>query len=227
MHNRTLAFVLALLSSCYVACSGPETGSENLSLAGSITELTPAVVVVGKPFFVNPKSGLSTLGVRGVQIKPGSRVRIGSQVLATEVGKGDLATALVPAAILSTPGKYDVVVEQSDGRRSNVLVFTVLDATGPAPVIDMLYPASTAAGQAFNVQPSGGTAIGMRGSNFLPDCRILFGSKELETVFGGVNGLSAWVPPALYAAPGAIEVRVRNPDGKLSQPKPFLVTARR
>ena len=60
----------------------------------------------------------------------------------------------------------------------------------------------------------------------MPDCKVLFGSTELETVYGGVNGLSAWVPPAIYAAPGVIEVKVRNSDGKLSEPRPFTVKAR-
>jgi len=69
--------------------------------------------------------------------------------------------------------------------------------------------------------------MGIRGSNFLPDCKILFGSKELETFFRDVTFLTAWVPPALYTAPGVIQVRVRNSDGKLSQPLPFLVSSQR
>lgn len=227
MKNRTWVFVLALLLSGCGTRSQREGEPEQTTAAVSITSLTPAIVIAGKPFFVNPKGGLSTLRVSGASIKPGSSVRIGSEVVATEVAKdGTFAAALVPEAILSSPGKYDVVVNQPDGSLSNTLVFTVVAATGPAPVIDMLYPGSTFAGQAFNVQPGGGTAIAMRGSNFLPEAKVLFDSKELETVFGGVNGLSAWVPPALYATPGVIEVKVRNLDGKLSQPKPFQVKAR-
>jgi hypothetical protein len=103
----------------------------------------------------------------------------------------------------------------------------VLATTGPAPAIEAVYPAGTIAGQDFNVQPGGGSAMGIRGSNFLPDCKILFGAKELETVYSDVNLLSAWVPPGAYATPGVIEVRVRNSDGKLSEPRPFTVTARR
>jgi IPT/TIG domain len=207
--------------------SEPETEREKTSAAASITNVSPAVVIAGKSFYVNAKAGLSTLGVSGAGLKPNSRVRIGSQALTTDVRKdGTFAAALVPEAILSTPGKYDVVVEQPDGGLSNVLAFTVLATTGPAPVVDKLFPAGTMAGQGFNVQPAGGSALGISGSNFRPDAKVLFGTKELDTVYGNTNGLSAWVPPALFATPGVIEVKVRNSDGKLSEPRPFKVTAR-
>jgi hypothetical protein len=224
MKNCVWVFPLALL---LCGCAS-RSEKETKSLPASITNLNPATAIVGKPFYVNQKTGLSTLGVSGANLAQNSTVRVGSQVLTTDVRKdGTFAAALVPEALLSAPGKYDVVVQHPDGSLSNSLVFTVLASTGPAPVIDALYPASTVAGQGFNVQPGGRTALGMRGSNFLPDAKILFGATELETVFGGVNGLSAWVPPALYATPGVTQVTVRNSDGKLSQPKPFTVTAPR
>jgi hypothetical protein len=197
------------------------------SPTASLTAVIPDVVIAGKPFFPNAK-GLSTIGVRGANLTPDCRIRLGSQVLETAVLKdGTSATAPVPASLYATPGKFDVVVQQPDGGLSNAVVFTVLAPTGPAPVIDSLWPSGTIAGQDFNVQPEGRSAVGIRGSNFMPGFKVLFGQTELETVFGGVTGGSAWVPPALYAKPGTIEVRVRNPDGKLSQPRPFAVTARR
>jgi hypothetical protein len=229
MRNRACAFLLVLVLSGCASRSQRESEPEKAPAAAiSITQVNPATVVAGKPFFLNPKAGLSTLGVIGTNILPNSRIRIGSQALAADVRKdGTFASALVPEALHATPGKYDVVIELPDGRLSNALAFTVLASTGPAPVIDQMYPASTNAGQDFNVQPGGKAAIAIRGSNFLPDAKVLFGSKELDTVYGTVNGLSAWVPAAIYAAPGVIEVKVRNPDGKLSEPKPFTVTARK
>jgi hypothetical protein len=223
MRHPAWAFLLALLLCGCVS----RREREKMPPAVSIARINPASVIAGKPFFANP-NGLSTLGVSGVNLTPHCRIRIGLQVLATEVRTNHTeATALVPEALHATPGIYEVFIDQPDGRLSNALVFTVLAPTGPAPVIDMLYPAGTIAGQDFNVQPGGGSAMGIRGSNFLPDCKILFGTTELETVYGDVNLLSAWVPPAVYATPGVIEVRVRNSDGKLSQPRPFTVTARR
>lgn len=222
MRNRGWVLLLALsLCGCV-----SRREREKLPPAASITRINPSSVIAGKPFFANPR-GRSTIGVTGVNLTPHCRVRIGLQVLATEVRTNHTeATALVPEALHAAPGRYEVFIDQPDGRLSNPLVFTVLDPTGPAPAIEVVYPAGTIAGQDFNVQPGGGSAMGIRGSNFLPDCKILFGSKELETVYRDVTLLSAWVPAALYAAPGVIEVRVRNSDSKLSQPQPFLVKPR-
>jgi hypothetical protein len=221
--SQTCAFLLAsLLCGCV-----SRRARERMPPAASITQLNPSSVLAGEPFFANP-NGMSTLGVTGVNLTPNCRVRIGLQVLATEVRKnGAEATALVPEALHATPGSYLVFIDQPDGRLSNSLVFTVLAPTGAAPAIELMHPAGTIAGQDFNVQPGGGSAIGIRGSDFRPDAKILFGSKELETFYRDVTFLTAWVPPALYAAPGVIEVRVRNRDGKRSPPRPFTVTPRR
>ena len=228
MKNRTWMLLLTLLLYGCGSSNEPVTEGEKTSAAASIKEVNPAIVVAGKPFHPNPK-GVSAIGVYGANFTPNSRIRIGAQVLATEVHKGGAsATALVPDPLHATPGRYDVVViDEASGKVSNSLVFTVLAPTGPAPVIDRLYPASTIAGRGFNIQPAGESAIAVTGSNFIPGIKILFGTKELETVYGNMNSLSAWVPAALFATPGTTEVKVRNPDGKLSQPRPFLVTAQK
>lgn len=230
MHMKNCTWMLLpmlLLYGCG-SSSEPVTEGEKTSGAVSIKEVNPAIVVAGKPFHPNPK-GLSAIGVYGVNFTSNSRIRIGAQVLATEVNKGGTsATALVPDPLHATPGSYDVVIiDEASGNVSNSLVFNVLAPTGPAPVIDRLYPAGTIAGRGFNVQPVGGSAIAITGSNFIPGATILFGTRDLETVYGNRSSLSAWVPATLFATPGTTEIQVRNPDGKLSQPRPFQVTAQK
>ncbi|MFB3776601.1 MAG: hypothetical protein ACE141_03290 [Bryobacteraceae bacterium] len=222
MRRRAWALLLP-----FVLCGCVRTRERReMPPAVTITELNPSTVTAGKPFFADGR-GRSTLGVRGGNLTPQCRVRIGPHVLPTEVrGNGTEATAIVPDALHAVPGSYQVVIDQPDGRQSNPLVFTVVSTAGPAPVIGTVYPSGTLAGRDFNVQPEGGSAIGIRGSNFLPGCAILFGSLELETVYRDVTFLTAFVPPSAYAAPGVIQVRVRNPDGKHSQPQPFRVSAR-
>ena len=98
MHMKNCTWMLLpmlLLYGCG-SSSEPVTEGEKTSGAVSIKEVNPAIVVAGKPFHPNPK-GLSAIGVYGVNFTSNSRIRIGAQVLATEVNKGGTsATALVP-----------------------------------------------------------------------------------------------------------------------------------
>ena len=222
MRNPAWCVTTALL---LTGCVSPSERAE-LPPAAWIVRLKPSKVIAGQPFSLAP-SGLSTLIVIGLYLPAQCRVRIGNQSLEANVSPaGTEATALVPEAVFAKPGAFEVTVEQPDGRRSNPLPFTVLSETGPEPAIAALYPAGTIAGQPFNVQPQRGAAVRIRGADFLPGAKVLFGSTELDTVFVAEDDLSAWVPPALFAQPGVIQVTVRNPDGKRSTPKPFQVMAR-
>jgi len=81
------------------------------------------------------------------------------------------------------------------------------------PVIEQLIPSSTTADEPFNPQPSGEAAIAVRGSRFTRDSVVMFGSRELVTVYGGSNMLTALVPRDLYSRPGGLQVSVRNRTG--------------
>ena len=94
MKNCVWVFPLALL---LCGCAS-RSEKETKSLPASITNLNPATAIVGKPFYVNSKAGLSTLGVSGANLAQNSTVRVGSQVLTTDVRRdGTFAAALVPA----------------------------------------------------------------------------------------------------------------------------------
>ncbi len=62
---------------------------------------------------------------------------------------------------------------------------------------------------------TGDVTLQVSGDKFTPPARIYVDGQELSTRFVSAQQLSAAVPTALLAAPGAREVVVRTPDGQL------------
>jgi hypothetical protein len=81
------------------------------------------------------------------------------------------------------------------------------------PILVSISPASTVAGQAFNVQADGRSAIGVNFKDATGAAVIVFGSKPLDTAHGA-DFLSAIVPPELYANPGNVPVFIRDAGGE-------------
>ena len=81
------------------------------------------------------------------------------------------------------------------------------------PVLVSISPASTVAGQAFNPQSDGRSAIGVTFKDTTSAAVIVFGSKPLDTAHGA-NFLSAIVPPELYATAGNVPVFIRDAGGE-------------
>src|SRR3954471_7970503 len=80
------------------------------------------------------------------------------------------------------------------------------------PTLVSISPASTVAGQAFNVQADGRSALGVNFKDATDKAVIVFGSKPLDTAHG-TNFLSAIVPPELYATAGNVPVFIRDAGG--------------
>lgn len=98
-------------------------------------------------------------------------------------------------------------------------------------------PGTKASGETFTVKPSisslmpssvrvasSAFTLKVSGENFLPDAVVLFGQTELAAVRRSASELEAEVTAAMIAQGGAIEVRVRNPEGETSASARFLVT---
>jgi hypothetical protein len=190
--------------------------------AASIKEISPALVMEGTPFNVQP-NGVSALSVLGANLVKGSRIKLNGMPLETASGDGTSLAAVVPPEIFAKAGNYIVTVETPDGRPTNSLAWRVLPKSGPAPAIAELFPDKAQAGKPFNVQPNGVVAMGLTGINFLPGAKISMNGKTLDTNFGNVDQLAAIIPPDVYAKPGKVQVVVTNPDGKQSPPKDFTV----
>jgi len=78
------------------------------------------------------------------------------------------------------------------------------------PELVKLHPDATFAGQAFNRQPGGTSAIAVNTRNAKNTTVIVFAGQPLDTVFGGDSLLSAVVPSTLYAKPGRYEVYLQT-----------------
>ena len=103
------------------------------------------------------------------------------------------------------------------------------NAGGQAPASNVeivsLHPSEAYAGETFNVQPDGSSALAVRCQNATKETQILFGGQELPTAFGGPELLTAEVPARLTEKEGPLQVVLRTPSGQ-SKPAVFTVLKR-
>jgi hypothetical protein len=87
-------------------------------------------------------------------------------------------------------------------------------------------PSRTRAGEGFNVQKDGSSAILVFGWGFTGDDRIFWNGRPLVTSFADTTVMSAIVPKTLLATPGEARVEVRSAAGADSPPLTarFVVT---
>ncbi len=144
-----------------------------------------------------------------------SKVRLDGHPLSTSVVNNSEMYAHVPAGLVKEPGLYPVSVEDESGAISNSVGIRVIP-TDSSPFIRQTFPNRIHAGQPFNVQPSGGAAMGIVGANFLPKTVVEINGQPMETVFSGNTELTISVPDAIFARTGTLQIQIRNPDGKVS-----------
>jgi hypothetical protein len=218
------ALLTAVVAGTNLACVSGRERRQPLRQgpAPRLDQLLPAMTVAGKGFQVQP-SGASAIAVLGANFGPASRVYLNGKPAVTTYGSSTGLTALVPAEFYRQPGTIEVTVQNGDGQVSNSLLFQVLPATGPPPRISRLHPSSCVVGQGFNLQPSGESAIVVEGTNFLPGAIICFDRTELASTFGSPGVVTGIVPASLLEEPRSFQVRVRNPDGKVSNSITFSV----
>ena len=192
--------------------------------APTLTAVAPDKITAGRIF--NPQStGDAAIAVTGENLFRGTRILWNGEPLETYTdGRGRQLSAVVPPRLFERPGTFAITLDHPDGVASRALTVRVLPAAGAVPVIGHVYPESSPAGKLFSPQPGGLAAMSVTGANYLPGAVIVLGGVDLQTVFGDEDRLSAFVPPAMIARPRQCEVRVRNPDGKLSPPARMTIT---
>ena len=77
-----------------------------------------------------------------------------------------------------------------------------------------LHPSICIAGQGFNVQPDGGSALVVDCENATPGTAIVWGGNMLTTTYGSRVLLTAIVPPEFYAVPANIQIHLVNDFGQ-------------
>lgn len=97
------------------------------------------------------------------------------------------------------------------------------EAKPPAPHLDLVAPNQVMAGEPFQVQPGGNSALAIGGTNLRRGSRVRLNGQGLETAWGDGTKLSALVPKELTAEPGMYPVTVETPDGQASNALPLFV----
>ncbi|MEP6715256.1 MAG: hypothetical protein ABJC09_06760 [Terriglobia bacterium] len=218
------AIALCLIASgCGDSPKSSETAAPVAAPPGpvQIERMEPNSTAIKAPFNVR-SDGQSALAVFGKAIPGGSVVLWNDQPLETS-GGGTFVAAVVPAKLYESPGTASIKLRTPNGMASDSQDFTIYGKTGPEPKVVQLYPGTTTPGKGFNLQPSGESALGVAGENFLPGVTLVFDGRKLTTVFGKGTGLSAVVPRTLIATAGSHRVWAVNPDGKVSNKIEFTV----
>jgi trimeric autotransporter adhesin len=181
-----------------------------------IQVLQPGGAVVSMPFAVN--SGLTILSVNpasvaaggpaatiiltGAGFLRGATVRWNGRSLATTfVDSGEL-TAMVPASLIASAGKVEIVVADPDGELSNAIPFGIVAPSAAAEITRLNPSAAIANGTSL--------VLTVDGQGFLPESSVNFNGSPLATTFVSATRLEATVPSASIAAPGPANITVRS-----------------
>ena len=176
----------------------------------TIVSATPQDVVAGSPGF--------TLTVVGSQFVPDCTVQVAGITLSTSFISANQLTAYVPASLLVSSGRFNVVVAAPDGPASNAGVLIV------APILKAV----------GNVQALGGqVTIDATGFGFVPADFVTLTANgmqlNLPTTFIGSNLLRATLTSSALQIGGGLFI-VSEPDGVdsetfLSFALPFAISS--
>ena len=155
---------------------------------------------------ITPQSGLITGGesvkIQGQYFRATPKVYFGAAEAAIEQFV-DATTILVKAPPASTAGAVDVKVinpDQKQAIKTNGYTYEY-----SAPTVTSISPNSGFV--------TGGNTVTIQGTMFFRETKIFFGAKEAGMAYYfGPTKVNVTVPSA--EAPGAVDVKIVNPDGK-------------
>ena len=171
----------------------------------SLLSLSPNSATAGGPGF--------TLTVNGSGFLAGSTVQWNGSPLSSTYVTGNLLTAPVAGALITTQGSASVTVLNPGGVTSNALTFTI---TPPTPSLLSLSPNSaTAGGPAF--------ILTVNGFGFLTTSTVQWNGSQLSTNYLSANVLTSSVSSSLIASQNTAVVTVVNPGGVTSNALNFTI----
>ena len=163
----------------------------------TLTSLSPSSAPAGSPdltLTVNGSGFLAPSIISTAQI-PGTTVTWNGASLTTTYVSSTQLTAIVPAALLATPGSASVSVTGQPTPSSLPFGITAgLTLTSLSP------PATTSGGPQFNLT--------VNGTGFTSSTLVTWNGSVLSTTFISSTQLNAIVPAALIAQPGSASVSV-------------------
>lgn len=172
------------------------------SLPLTLLDYGPKEIYAGEDFNLQP-SGDNAIWAVTDNATPLARLVLNNIPLKSSVQEGGkLVTATVPKELFSKPGEYSLyLLNESLKRKSNELMLVVKE---PKPMVLLDYgPKKIHAGEDFNVQSGGASAIWTVTENATPSTVLVLNNRLLESnVSGNGKTVTAAVPKESYSKAG-------------------------
>ncbi|MCX5848714.1 MAG: hypothetical protein NTW65_04630 [Deltaproteobacteria bacterium] len=178
-----------------------------------INSYGPESIQAGESFNRQP-DGSSAMWLKTTNATSWTVVFFNGRELETTVESPLMVTARVPEELFSAPGNVKVYLkDRLMWSISEPVVIKVLKDERkklPPPKINSYGPESIRAGESFNRQPDGSSAMWLKTTNATSRTVVFFNGRELETRVESPLLVTARVPDELFSAPGNVEVYLKD-----------------
>jgi hypothetical protein len=186
---------------------GATSNSIDVMVNPRVLSYSPAAAAAGSPDVVVSVSGWRYSSGISAQLTNNSS----TYPLVTTVVNAGLLHAVIPAALLTTPGHAVLQLRHSSGAQSRVVPFEILTA----PSITSITPNSTE----VSALP---VTLSVRGSNFFVGCEVRWNGVSLQIGSQNTTQIDVTIPAALLASPVTADITVVC-TGVTSNSLPFQV----
>jgi hypothetical protein len=184
-----------------------ERGGRDIPARGGVRCPAPPKVTSIEPAS-GPTAGGTAVTIRGTGFLPGATVTIGSAASEVEVLSESEIKAMTAA---TSAGADEVIVADTNGTSGAGPSFTYI-APPPPPTVTSIEPASG--------PTAGGTAVTIKGTNFLPGATVTIGTAASEVKVLSATEITAKTAPGS----GAHEVSVTDEGGTSTAGPTFSYT---